>query len=164
MALREDLAPELAEACLVGAGQALTGLGVPLLAQVPEAIPSIEYLVMVGVAGEASGSVVVAMAEGSALRLACALLQRPPEDLDEELVCSGLGEVGNIVAGHVATALHEAGIQADIGVPSVVQGEHLAVHVPSRVLHSHQWDTAIGRLAIGIGLARELAVPHPGHR
>lgn len=140
---------------LGAAVQALEALGLETKPQAPGLSAPMEVLVMVGITGDASGSLVVALGQDGAFRLVGHLMGEAPPELWDELVGSGLAEVGNILAGHVATQLNQAGLVADIGVPSVVRGAQLDVQMPKRPWHRAELLTEVGPLSLGVGLAHE---------
>lgn len=156
MPIREGLSATLAGLALAAAVQALERLGLNARPQPPGGASAVEVLVMVGITGDASGSLMLALGQPEAMRLVGHLMGEGPPDAWDELVASGLAEVGNILAGHVATELNQAGLMADIGVPSVVRGAQLDVQLPQRPWHRAELLTEVGPLALGVGLAHEL--------
>lgn len=154
MPLRQALAATLAGVVLDAATQALDALGLSSEEAAVGTEAPMEVLVMVGITGDATGNISLAFAREGALSLVGLLMNdTAPEHLDD-LACSGLGEVGNIVAGHVATQLNLQGLAADIGVPMVIHGEHLSLQVPRRPWYSRLVQTAVGPVALGVGLAQ----------
>lgn len=86
--------------------------------------------VIVGFTGAVQGQMLLGMTRAEAIRLASVLMM---EDLEEwgELTASGIAEIGNIVAGGCATALHQHGYAVSITVPSVVAGERVEITWPN---------------------------------
>lgn len=84
--------------------------------------------VIVPVTGELEGAVLYGMATRTAVHIGAAMIG----DLqkirwDEELLQSALAEFGNMVTGHAAGGLEEAGVRCTIGVPVVVLEARLIV-------------------------------------
>ena len=104
--------------------------------------------VIVGFTGAVQGQMLLGMTKAEAIRLASTLLM---EELEAwgELTASGIAEIGNIVAGGCATALHQHGYVVSITVPSVVAGERVEVTWPNLFV----LDTSLSLPDAQVGLA-----------
>ena len=114
-----------------------------------------DVIVIVSFTGQVKGHVLLGMSRPTACAVAAALLMEPPAAFGE-LTRSAVAEIGNIVAGGCATALHQEGYDAAITVPSVIVGERVEVAWP----HLFVIETAIMLPAGPVDLAVGLQLGH----
>lgn len=77
---------------------------------------------MVGLAGTTKGNLSIHMPETVALAVTSAFLGMEVETIDED-VCDAIGELANMLAGAVKTALDPSGSDIKLSMPSSVYGE-----------------------------------------
>jgi chemotaxis protein CheX len=110
---------------------------------------------VIGMSGEAAGTVVVSLSREMALQVAGALLGEMPESVDADVV-DAIGEIANMVAGGAKSRLD--GLELSIGLPTVICGENHTVNFPSNatpiiIPFSSDW----GPLSIEVGLIEKRA-------
>jgi chemotaxis protein CheX len=91
-----------------------------------------EVVSFIGFSGSTSGTVGVYASAPLARRMIGALLGAEPEDVNEE-VRDGFGEVANIIAGNVVTALCDTGEMLQLALPSVIVGKCLVTSILNTV-------------------------------
>ncbi|MBN1256927.1 MAG: chemotaxis protein CheX [Planctomycetes bacterium] len=84
---------------------------------------------VMGLSGEASGSVVISMKSKLALQIVAAMLQEEPGTEITADVCDGLGEILNMISGQAKASLAKTKYYFQISIPTVVTGkEHEIKH------------------------------------
>lgn len=91
-----------------------------------------EVVAFIGFSGTCSGMVGVYSSARFARRIAGALLGSEPPAVNHE-VRDGFGEVANIIAGNVVTALCELGETVQLSLPSVIVGQCLVTSILNTV-------------------------------
>ena len=87
-----------------------------------------EIVALIGFSGSTAGMVGVYSSASLARRMAGALLGEEPAEVNDE-VRDGFGEVANIIAGNVATALCDMGESVQLSLPSVIVGRGLVTSI-----------------------------------
>ena len=82
--------------------------------------------IIVGLAGQVSGRVVLDMTEPTAMKIASSMNGEELTEFDE-LVSATLTELGNMIAGNAVTKLHELGFQFDLTPPALFTGKELKI-------------------------------------
>ena len=83
------------------------------------------YTIQVGVVGEMKGQVIISMVEPYAKEIASRMMfGMPVEELDD-MSCSALNELSNMIMGNTATIFSTLGVLIDITPPLAVHGEKL---------------------------------------
>ncbi len=77
---------------------------------------------MVGLAGSVKGNLSIHMPESVATAVTTAFLGMEVESIDED-VCDAIGELANMLAGAVKTAIDPSGSEIKLSMPSTVYGE-----------------------------------------
>lgn len=77
---------------------------------------------IIGLAGEATGSVALTFPENLARRIYANLVGEEASGLTEE-VCDAIGELANMVAGGAKAELSQQGCNFQIAIPTIVVGE-----------------------------------------
>jgi len=98
------------------------------LVELPDAVARTEIVALVGLSGGSVGVVGVYSSGSLARRIAGALLDTEPEEVDDE-VRDAFGEVANIIAGNVATFLCDRGESIQLSLPSVIVGKSLVTSI-----------------------------------
>lgn len=91
-----------------------------------------EMVAFVGLSGTSAGMLGVYCSETLARRMAGAMLGEMPEEVNEE-VRDGFGEIANIIAGNIATALGNNGETVQLSLPSVIHGKSLITSILNTV-------------------------------
>lgn len=85
-----------------------------------------EIAIIVGLAGQVSGTVVIDMDKKTALEIASSMNEEKLNEFDE-LVSATLAELGNMIVGMAVTKLYELGFQFDLTPPALFMGENLKI-------------------------------------
>lgn len=112
--------------------------------------PRYEVSGVVGLSGQAVGTVVVSLSKEVALQAASAMLMTELHEIDGDVI-DAVGEITNMVAGAAKAQIEE--LHLSISLPSVVTGTNHSVRFPSnikpiRILFDCPW----GPLALEVGL------------
>lgn len=83
-------------------------------------------VIIVGLAGQVSGRVILDMDTETALKIASAMNEEILEEFDE-LVSATLTELGNMITGSAITKLHDMGFQFDLTPPALFFGKNIQV-------------------------------------
>ena len=83
------------------------------------------YAIQVGVVGEMKGQVVLAIKEPYAMDIASRMMFGMPVTVLDEMSCSALNELSNMIMGNTATIFSTLGTLIDITPPLAVFGENL---------------------------------------
>lgn len=86
-----------------------------------------ELTVMLGVTGAVEGMVLLGMSELTGRRIVGQLVGRHPASLADELLESGVGELGNMITGRATVLLEAAGYPCDITPPTVLSGRDVLI-------------------------------------
>lgn len=70
--------------------------------------------------GGASGQVAVSFSRYSAARLVARLMGQNPDELAEETIADGVGEIANVIAGNASGGLSQLGFDLRLSLPSTV--------------------------------------------
>lgn len=83
-------------------------------------------VIIVGLAGQVSGRVILDMDTETALKIASAMNEEKLEEFDE-LVSATLTELGNMITGSAITKLHDLGFQFDLTPPALFFGKNIQI-------------------------------------
>lgn len=83
------------------------------------------YAIQVGVVGEMKGQVILALSEDNAKDVASRMMFGMPVTELDEMSCSALNELSNMIMGNTATVFSTLGILIDITPPLAVHGSDL---------------------------------------
>jgi len=118
--------------------------------------PKHEVSGVIGLSGNAKGTVVLSISKAVALKAASAMLMEEMTELNGEVV-DAVGELTNMVAGRAKAELEEYSLS--VSLPNVVTGRDYEIRFPSNatplcVLFASDW----GPLSLEVGLS---PVPQP---
>ncbi|MCK4797245.1 MAG: chemotaxis protein CheX [Spirochaetes bacterium] len=88
--------------------------------------PMLGVALIVGLAGQVSGRVIVNMSKETALAIASIMNNEKMEEFDE-LTSSTLCELANMITGRAITKLYDLGYKFDITPPAMLTGENLKI-------------------------------------
>jgi chemotaxis protein CheX len=89
--------------------------------------------VIIGVAGDVEGQVILTMSSATAKNVVSTMMGETVSELDE-LSKSAIGELGNMITGNASIALAENGYRSVLTPPSLIQGKELIVTTVMPVL------------------------------
>ncbi|MFH0924717.1 MAG: chemotaxis protein CheX [bacterium] len=109
---------------------------------------------IIGLAGDASGCVVVSFPLNVALRVVSKFVGEDAKEMNEE-VKDAIGEVVNIIAGGAKKGLAEKGYVFKLSIPTVVTGNDHEISrssdIPCIVI---PFDTTVGRFVVEVSLKK----------
>ncbi|MBP5706616.1 MAG: chemotaxis protein CheX [Spirochaetales bacterium] len=92
----------------------------------PKITPAMGVTVIVGLAGQISGRVIIDMSRETGLRIASAMNDEEIKEYDE-LAISTITELANMITGKAVTWLTELGFQFDITPPALFIGDNIQI-------------------------------------
>jgi len=84
-------------------------------------------VIIIGIAGEFKGQVFFSMDEGTACKIASAMMFGMEVTSLEEMAKSAIAELGNMIMGNVSTEFYNNGVRIDITPPTVMVGNDIAI-------------------------------------
>lgn len=107
--------------------------------------------VMVGVIGEVEGTVLIGMAEETAVNLTSAMLGEKITEFNN-VVLSAVAEFGNVVSGRAMAKLEFIGYVADITPPTLLYGDACRISTLSLKRLQIPMDTDLGLFELSVAL------------
>ena len=99
----------------------------------------------VGFVGRLSGVVYVFTTISFARRITATLLGLPePEGVEGEMMNDAMGEVANMLVGHLKSRISDRGMPCVLTIPSVVRGSHFSVEAITST-EGHTYSFAVGK-------------------
>ena len=119
--------------------------------------PEHEVSGMIGLSGEAQGTVVLSMSCEAAVNVAETLLGERPDGIDED-VTDAVGELTNIIAGGAKAQLEH--LHLSVSLPTVVTGKHHCIQFPKEVAPiCIPFDSGLGSVVVEFGLTAHDTAP-----
>ncbi|MEF3255721.1 MAG: chemotaxis protein CheX [Deferribacterales bacterium] len=94
--------------------------------------PSFDISGVIGLAGQAVGSVVISLPEDLALSIVSKFLGEEKTKIDDDVV-DAVGEFINMIAGSTKKVFSEKGLKFKISIPNVIVGKGHKINRPSNV-------------------------------
>jgi len=107
---------------------------------------------VVGLSGEARGTLSVSFSKGSILNIVSKMFGEPFEEINDE-VRDAVGEILNIVSGQARQKLETMGRTLKGAIPTVVTGEnHIITHITKEPIIAIPFETENGHFTIEVCL------------
>ena len=120
-----------------------------------------DITVLLSIVGDVRGVVLYSMSMTMALEMVSTMLGQEVQDFDE-LVQSGIAEMGNVITGVAATHLAEAGYRCSISVPTLVVGRGTLLSTLDFKRLVVPLKTSFGDMSIHIALREDPKAVHYG--
>ena len=114
-----------------------------------------EVTVIISLVGAVDGTVFFGMSKDSAIQFASVLMGEKFDVLNE-LVQSGIAELGNVITGQASMRLAEAGFESNISTPSLIIGSGASISTLAYPRLVVPLTTKIGSLTIHLSLRENL--------
>ncbi len=115
--------------------------------------PEHEISGVIGLSGKAKGTVVLSLSREAASRATAELLQKPLEEVDDD-VTDAIGELTNIIAGGAKAQLEQLALSASL--PNVITGKGHAVRFPGEARPiCIPFDCKWGPVTLEVGLVEQ---------
>jgi len=115
--------------------------------------PEHEVSGVIGLSGQAKGTVVLGLGREAAISAAEALLQERPPEINGD-VTDAVGELANIIAGSAKAKLEH--LQLSVSLPTVITGKHHCVQFPTKVTPiCIPFQSKWGSVTVEVGLSEE---------
>ncbi len=93
-----------------------------------------EVLVLIGLAGEIQGSVIISMTQIVACKIAAAMMGETSIPELDEISKSAISELGNMISGNAASIFSTKNIDVDITPPTVFTGDNIELSLSKSVV------------------------------
>jgi len=114
-------------------------------------VPTHDISAIIGLSGNAFGSVVLSFPQRTAQRVVSAMVGEDNPSRDH--IADGVGELVNMVAGMAKGLLADSGLKTYIAIPRVIFGLGHFIHRPKGVTCVQvQFETDLGGLALEVAL------------
>ena len=120
--------------------------------------PTNDVSAVIGLSGNAFGSVVLSFPREAAQKVVARM--RGDENVSDDYVADGIGELANMIAGAAKAILASNGIKTFISIPRIVLGQSHCIYRPKEVpCVEIAFDTDLGAVTLEICLKVVLEVP-----
>ncbi|MBH5317275.1 chemotaxis protein CheX [Paenibacillus sp. GSMTC-2017] len=109
--------------------------------------------IQIGLNGQMNGDIVFGLSEQVALKMVSAMMGGYALSEIDEIVKSGISELGNMISGNASTILFNQGVRVDITPPKLVQSDYLAGFNATQALTIPLIMEGIGELDIQVLIA-----------
>lgn len=111
---------------------------------------------VITLSGNASGQVAVVFSQLASTGMVAQMLSLAPEEVDEEILRDGVGEIANIVAGNAKSKLAELGFDLKLSLPTIVTGtnHHVALFKSEWVSH-YGVESPLGSFKLSVWLGTQ---------
>jgi chemotaxis protein CheX len=82
---------------------------------------------MVGLVGTYSGVLAIHCPQSLAVTITANMLGMEPEEVEED-INDALGEIANMLGGHVKMVLSKGGMDINISIPTIISGEEYTIN------------------------------------
>lgn len=106
------------------------------------------FILQVGVTGVLKGQVLLVMSENSAKAMASKMMMGMPIETLDEMACSALGELSNMIMGNTATLFSTQGILMDITPPISLHGSNLKLQIDIPALKVPMMENGVETLSL----------------
>ena len=117
--------------------------------------PDETFILQVGVTGVMKGQVLLVMSEENAKNMASKMMMGMPVAELDEMACSALGELSNMIMGNTATLFSRQGILMDITPPISLHGKNLKLQIDIQALKVPMCDNGEEKISLYICVAKE---------
>ncbi|MBI2267139.1 MAG: chemotaxis protein CheX [Armatimonadetes bacterium] len=107
--------------------------------------------VLVGVTGNIEGVVIYGMSNQTALAMASIMMEEEFHKVDE-MVLSGIAELGNVITGLVSKEIEQKGYTIDLSPPTLIVGKGTSISSPNIQRIVVPLTTEHGALEVNISL------------
>ncbi len=114
-----------------------------------------DVTVIISLVGAVAGTVFYSMSREAAIRFASASMGERFDEMDE-LVQSGIAELGNVITGQASMRLADAGYESNISTPSLIIGKGASISTLEYPRLVVPLTTPIGCLTIHLSLHENL--------
>lgn len=117
--------------------------------------PDNTFILQVGVTGVLKGQVLLVMTDENAKAMASKMMMGMPVDTLDEMACSALGELSNMIMGNTATLFSTQGILMDITPPISLHGSNLKLQIDIQALKVPMMDNGKETISLYLCVTQE---------
>ncbi|HBN78853.1 MAG TPA: chemotaxis protein CheX [Planctomycetaceae bacterium] len=117
-------------------------------------VPEYELSAVIGITGNAVGTIVLSVKKETALNIYEAMLGTKAQEIDHE-VMDAIGEITNMIAGGAKAKLES--LSLSISIPNLISGKGHEVHYPTDVTPiCLSFESAMGGFCVEAGFASSI--------
>lgn len=133
--------------------QVKLAVGKPTIAKLE--FPNDTFILQVGVTGVLKGQVLLVMNDENAKQMASRMMMGMTVNELDEMACSALGELSNMIMGNAATLFSAQEIFMDITPPITLHGTNLRLQIDVQALKIPMLEGAEEKIAIYLCVKKE---------
>ncbi len=118
--------------------------------------PDNTFILQVGVTGVLKGQVLLVMSDQYAREMASKMMMGMPVEQLDEMACSALGELSNMIMGNTATLFSTQGILMDITPPISLHGTNLKLQIDIQALQVPLMDNGVEVLSLYLCVTQDV--------
>ncbi len=118
----------------------------------PRMFSTAEVSVLLGVTGDVEGQVIYGLSRDTALAIAKRMMSNLTLEGFDEVACSAIGELGNMITGHATGILEKEGIVIRISSPAIITGQQVSVSSTKGAILGVPLESEAGTLEINVSL------------
>ncbi|MBN2798877.1 MAG: chemotaxis protein CheX [Deltaproteobacteria bacterium] len=131
----------------------VTMLGIEGTVVSADEVPRAEIAASMPLEGQPGGQLLLGFSHEAATRLVGEMLGMEPDELEEDDLADGIGEMANIIAGFAKTRLSEAGVHFNLALPEILAGDELASHMDGKNVLLGKLQTEYGDFDVAVWFA-----------
>lgn len=118
--------------------------------------PDNTFILQVGVTGVLKGQVLLVMSDQHAREMASKMMMGMPVEQLDEMACSALGELINMIMGNTSTLFSTQGILMDITPPISLHGKNLKLQIDIQALKVPLMDNGVEVLSLYLCVTQDV--------
>lgn len=118
--------------------------------------PDNTFILQVGVTGVLKGQVLLVMSDQYAREMASKMMMGMPVEQLDEMACSALGELINMIMGNTSTLFSTQGILMDITPPISLHGTNLKLQIDIQALKVPLMDNGVEVLSLYLCVTQDV--------
>jgi chemotaxis protein CheX len=118
--------------------------------------PDNTFILQVGVTGVLKGQVLLVMSDQHAREMASKMMMGMPVEQLDEMACSALGELINMIMGNTSTLFSTQGILMDITPPISLHGTNLKLQIDIQALKVPLMDNGVEVLSLYLCVTQDV--------
>lgn len=115
-----------------------------------ETVPAPEVAATMALTGDQEGKLVLTFTRDAAIALVCEMLAMEPDELEDEDISDGIGEMVNIIAGYAKSQFAERGFHFNLALPDIVVGDAITALLDGRNVLQGLLHTDFGDFEVAV--------------
>lgn len=112
-----------------------------------------EISAIIGMTGQLKGQVIYSMQSNFSKEFTAALLMgMPVNEIDNEMMKSGVNEMANMITGNATNILNEKDVNCELSIPSIMEGNQIVISPQNVQTIKLTFDSTWGDIVLFIAL------------